>query len=106
MKEQHTPGPWRVTEDNTQHRPFFIVRPENSGTPIAEVYSSGDANARLIAAAPDLLAALRWLLDIAERAQRNAPECETLEAGYVQQICCGAIAKIEGKQLVATAVAA
>jgi hypothetical protein len=54
----------------------------NSGTPIAEVYSSGDANARLIAAAPDLLAALRWLLDIAERAQRNAPECETLEAGY------------------------
>jgi len=59
MKAQHTPGPWHVTGD--------YVRNENDGLVgealnlWANVKTPTDerkANARLIAAAPDLLAAL------------------------------------------------
>jgi hypothetical protein len=71
MEAKHTPGPWKV------HKGFTSVGPYNKGLMIGpnqralahaigefEKADPGDearANARLIAAAPDLLAALRNL---------------------------------------------
>ena len=57
---QHTPGPWQIeTFDDVPHS--RIHAKGEIGGAIADIYGNGDhgANARLIAAAPDLLAALR-----------------------------------------------
>ena len=62
---KHTPGPWKVTEDA---RVFSESAREwnrtfNANTPAFIAACSGNAaNARLIAAAPDLLAAAEALL--------------------------------------------
>ena len=67
-KTQHTPGPWRMGK-RAYDRAIY-------GQQGAEVASMLDlfhtpaeslANARLIAAAPDLLEALRDITDLAER---------------------------------------
>lgn len=63
----HTPGPWTAHEE-TKYRRAEVTHNER-GDPIAEVFGpSADqrqANARLIAAAPEMLTALRdaenWL---------------------------------------------
>ena len=62
---KHTPGPWFYETGNTE---ALIV--ERDGTTVAELqttyqttaHRSLEANARLIAAAPDLLAALKGIL--------------------------------------------
>lgn len=63
MSKQHTPGPWRVTHIGTHASP-------NNHVHTFEVYTDptnehdnaiGSANARLIAAAPELLEALKEL---------------------------------------------
>ena len=63
MTTQHTPGPWNVTGLYVRERDGGLVASiidlwHDQKTPKAEM----DANARLIAAAPDLLAALKELL--------------------------------------------
>jgi len=66
MKTKHTPGPWSVAE--TRHGYDTVIRETNS-EPIVLAFISGytkaegTANSNLIAAAPDLLAALEALLD-------------------------------------------
>lgn len=62
MDSKHTPGPWRVRLHWTTHRslkrPEVLGPPHKDGgdyAPICDVDT--DANALLIAAAPDLLAA-------------------------------------------------
>jgi hypothetical protein len=62
----HTPGPWEVIDRAQQHNTdalhrYLIMQPEGNNTFIAKTikeYDSVDdlSNARLIAAAPDLLA--------------------------------------------------
>ena len=58
----HTPGPWEVTGENGYLNQCGIGRRTAHGfDPIAAAYGAGnelEANARLIAAAPDMLAAL------------------------------------------------
>ena len=59
--EKHTPGPWRVDAERYQGDLVVIVD-ASALTEIAEVYTSipeGPANAPLLAAAPDLYAALK-----------------------------------------------
>jgi len=64
---KHTPGPWRVAYGNR----LEIRGPRDEiGWPVPVVYNAGlhtdetdQANARLIAAAPELLAALQALTD-------------------------------------------
>ncbi len=63
---EHTPGPWHVERDGTMNP---TIRVENGGT-IAKLIDSNpsiffdhEANARLIAAAPDLLAALESAIE-------------------------------------------
>ena len=70
---KHTPGPWRAIQKSMEE--FDIVGPEHKNRDdcqyIAEVFgiwadaftSQGSANARLIAAAPDLLAACEAIRD-------------------------------------------
>jgi hypothetical protein len=65
MNTQHTPGPWAVKhhEDTDTYSIYVAGRQWNSWTVAALGYSKEDeANARLIAAAPDLLEALQTML--------------------------------------------
>jgi hypothetical protein len=65
--QKHTDGPWHITKENTaQHFFTFIkVRDAHDGV-IAGMHVNDEANARLIAAAPDLLAALKKVLTMTE----------------------------------------
>jgi hypothetical protein len=57
---KHTPGPWATDDCSVVHA---------NGEPIAEIYDGRKtfrADARLIAAAPDLLAFVQMLVDGAE----------------------------------------
>lgn len=62
MKTQHTPGPWQLNADN---RIVFVPTNGFGNDNIAFINPEGkapdlmEANARLIAAAPDLLEALK-----------------------------------------------
>lgn len=63
MSGQHTPGPWKI--DQNAELPLAIIESGEMGYGIAEIGERNPinlANARLIAAAPDLLAALKALL--------------------------------------------
>lgn len=59
---KHTPGPWRITDGgnvcncvgHTLHDEGHVC------IAFAQPVPEGEANARLIAAAPELLAALEW----------------------------------------------
>ena len=57
-KSKHTPGPWVIDNDN-------VIYQEGTSEPIASAAPTADekANAALIAAAPDLLAALESCSD-------------------------------------------
>jgi len=95
MTSKHTPGPWAMDED--KYGEEIDVYPLKDGPPPmgrwAEIctvkdYESQDemrANARLIAAAPDLLEALKLA-------------CELLEyGGFDMEKFHAAIAKAEGR---------
>ena len=58
MTTKHTPGPWHVTGYHVEARAGAIATVCDAGDDDTE----GDANARLIAAAPELLAALQGLV--------------------------------------------
>ena len=59
----HTPGPWAIDQDRDHGRWSAIRSCSGDIADVAAHRSTTEANARLIAAAPDLLAALkdsRW----------------------------------------------
>ncbi len=105
----HTPGPWLIGEQNG-HCGVSIDETSEDGARVATVYlgivtsaaSWGEehfalpenaeamANARLIAAAPELLEALRMLLPFAEDVTQSG--CDAIAAAEAL------IAKIEGAQ--------
>jgi hypothetical protein len=66
---KHTPGPWHVEENRAYHTSFLIY--SQAGNQLAQCFNwqnksfdiAADANARLIAAAPELLEALEWVLN-------------------------------------------
>ena len=63
MTEQHTPGPWRI--GGHDGKSAIIYPSPTGGFQIARVrpnLDGGEANARLIAAAPELLKALETLV--------------------------------------------
>ena len=71
MTTQHTPGPWEAVEGNAHHGPFVtdigdrticdLYTLDGADRPAVFRPEEAEANARLIAAAPDLLAALEEL---------------------------------------------
>ena len=73
MSAQHTPGPWQVAVDifDNDGMPETAIQAMNGGATVAVALDFGlnnpdmrQANARLIAAAPDLLEALQELVSI------------------------------------------
>ena len=58
MNTQHTPGPWYIDGQNESAAIGYRAIVDNEGFTICNPSPMGQANARLIAAAPDLLAAL------------------------------------------------
>lgn len=85
-ESKHTPGPWLPRTVNDIDFGFEI----NAGSyPIASVYlHNGRANARLIAAAPDMLEALRLI---------DAYLYATAHGSNEWQIVRDALAKAEGR---------
>lgn len=68
MSAQHTPAPWSVEVDHSSNAPEFIrtyVDGEmyDLASVLCDETGNATANARLIAAAPDLLACLLDVLD-------------------------------------------
>jgi len=98
-KAQHTPGPWEI-------RPFEgvygVFSKEDNEVPVATTDYGGDmlegadcqltqeANARLIAAAPELLEACKTALSKLNELDRPV-NCRAI------QVLLGAIAKAEGR---------
>jgi len=72
----HTPGPWKFYDDSNDGK-TNLIEIVAIGKTVARIYHSVPAedlpNARLIAAAPDLLAALNYLVDRVP-ALGNVPE--------------------------------
>lgn len=70
---KHTPGPWNVDGDATVYGPRFSIANDKEQIGRFEVADckgykqEREANAHLIASAPDLLRALEWLVDDWER---------------------------------------
>jgi hypothetical protein len=96
---KHTPGPWKTVArnypiaDTGDYDGCWEVLTGDPKKPIVQIWGDSDedeANARLIAAAPDLLEALRRLLDSGD--VRDAAEKGALAAARA------AIAKAEGQQ--------
>ena len=63
MKNQFTPGPWYYCDDVPDANIGYRAIVDTSGTVICNPSPMGADNARLIAAAPELLACLRDVLD-------------------------------------------
>jgi hypothetical protein len=61
MSTKHTPGPWLIHKFNRSNKPESVrqeIATVNDGTPICSL-TGNEANANLIAAAPELLVALK-----------------------------------------------
>ena len=58
-KQKHTPGPWYKMPYPTKGGGFNVRDKSNNVPSIARTYNDDGANARLIAAAPDLLEAAK-----------------------------------------------
>ncbi len=79
---KHTPGPWRldgphVVGDNEHSAKVRVAKVAYTNTNV------GKANARLIAAAPDLLEAARWAatqLGYKHRTNHNTEYCDGIDA--------------------------
>ncbi len=101
----HTPGPWEVVD--SQPRPLRVDGP--SGRPIALIVDTPGAdvdraNARLIAATPEMLAALRAFVEAADAWAREEAGAETFYGGTFDgapetpyRLARDAIAKAEGR---------
>ena len=95
MKTTHTPGPWEsigariCTEGNDRERRVIARMEPFDLNKMAE----RDANARLIAAAPDLLDACKAILTLLEQGQADTLTLEH-DGAYLRE----SIAKAEGRQ--------
>jgi hypothetical protein len=71
MTTTHTPGPWRAS----MH--IVYAGPHHRVTTVEAVGLQGEADAQLIATAPDLLAALKVMTDFAEGVIQRAKLTDT-----------------------------
>jgi len=105
MTQQATPGPWHIYEYKDDYDHFWSIAPRNkhlAGSRIAQVLETtddtGEANASLIAAAPDLLAALETALPYLEHPDVQAMPF-VLPAGPIAERARAAIASAKGETL-------
>lgn len=64
MTTQHTPGPWYIDCQNESAVIGYRAIVDKNGYTVCDPSPMGEANARLIAAAPTLLAALQSIAEI------------------------------------------
>ena len=89
---EHTPGPWKVIDACNLTQVAAGSRDDGTVKGIADLFDSNDgipewrSNARLIAAAPDLLAALKQLTFRAHLSPEDA---------WIETAALTAIAKVE-----------
>lgn len=93
---KHTPGPWDYFVGNANGRGLIRIEGEGTGEHIASMPRGAvsESNARLIAAAPDLLAALEDLVGYAA-AEIGIPPNEAVGGAFKQ--ARAAIAKARGQ---------
>ena len=89
---RHTPGPWQIVDDVPSSAIGYRAILDAEGFIVANPSPMGDANARLIAAAPELLAALQ---DMAGAYQRHFDVMPVAWQTY-DDIARAAIAKATG----------
>ena len=80
---KHTPGPWKAVQvPREQDGPAYCFEIEAGPDVVADVYDlfgdGGESAARLIAAAPDLLAELRSILEFLEAREIGLHRQETI----------------------------
>lgn len=91
----HTPGPWWIENEKDNEGPWEI---SDCYGRTAEVYGEGEegaANARLIAAAPELLDALKMAFE--DWATLVGDDLDNDDVASIWKNCCRAINKAEGK---------
>ena len=101
MKTEHTPGPWGIEnwsyDDGTRHKTVIVAKNEDAVAHVWGVYRTNggeeerQANARLIAAAPDLLIAAKGVI-----AALTRPKTFMADMGAALILLEKAIAKAEG----------
>ncbi|PAQ00892.1 hypothetical protein LRP31_25380 [Mesorhizobium mediterraneum] len=79
---KHTPGPWQITRYKGRPHAIVAADPDIGAMPIAKVHIANDheANANLIAAAPDMLAILKEAADFVQPFNRASDFLDRIEA--------------------------
>lgn len=108
---KHTPGPWFVVNDAIYRRPkndLYQYGGSVAGDmPLATVSRGwfndfdgypAEANAQLIAAAPDLLAACKLHIDTISNQKRNGEPLDSEQLYLAQSMMIKAINKATGEQ--------
>jgi len=93
---KHTPGPWMAEPPSkTECRPCWSIWPADASGHIAHITQShrDEANAALIAAAPDLLAALRDVMKWWNNSRTPANNDDDCMPPAIFDAAWGAIAK-------------
>jgi hypothetical protein len=99
-----TPGPWTINVARLSDNSINVVHViAENGSSVAQISSYGEeetlTNTRLIAAAPDMLAALQWIVEIADKNYEQDDKLRTDGARTLKRISDRArvvIAKAEG----------
>lgn len=95
MSSKHTPGPWKITGETGDGKRIYVesdMERDNRECPRCEVDSDdcdsdmAMANARLIAAAPDLLAACEAAVEAIEEHVSDEPEAPAWAAKLHKQL--------------------
>ena len=104
---QHTPGPWGLEETQSGMTPWLVIARHESRAqgddyhPVAVIPddftpATRDANARLIAAAPELLAALQSLVETSWTDVDDGEDPLKTYSLFVRKAARAAISKAEG----------
>jgi hypothetical protein len=91
----HTPGPWGIQPDEHGGPSDTVYAYEDQQQEVAKIVSGVSADRHLIAAAPEMLAALREFADGCERRLRKGKDQGDLDT---LRLCRTAIAKAEGRE--------
>jgi len=84
MEKKHTPGPWKLSVDgcNAENNRANVVEGANGS--LIVYGNANDSDARLIAAAPDLLEALQELWDIHKGYEINSERAARINAAIAK----------------------
>ena len=95
---KHTPGPWKASYDRYERKHSFVGDGMWFGKISWTVTSDrNEADARLIAAAPELLDALQHLSDVYEHIWVKMSDGEMAIVRGAWEVAAAAIAKAEGR---------